>query len=73
MATIDHKPIIDEIIAGNGYYATDPRVALVVEYTNASGRTTWGITYSTEQPHRQLRYLEETEFVQNPRIIWQAT
>lgn len=70
MATIDDKGIIDKIIAGRGYYEGDPRVALIVEYTNASGRRTWGVTWSNESPARQVRYLEETQFVQEPTIKW---
>lgn len=45
MATIDSKQIIDEIIKRNGYYEDDPRVALIVEYINAYGNKTWGVTF----------------------------
>lgn len=72
MSTIDSRRIIDEIIAKDGYYETDPRVALIVEYTNASGRRTWGVTWSNEPVERQRRYLDETQFVGEPRIIWRA-
>ncbi len=72
MATIDNKALIDDIIAKDGYYEGDPRVALIVEYTNANQRQTWGVTWSNERLDRQTRYLDETEFVQNPRVIWSA-
>lgn len=72
MSTIGSKKIIDEIIAGNGYYQGDPRVALIVEYTNQAGQQTWGVTWTVEHPVRQERYLLDSEFVQNPREIWRA-
>lgn len=72
MATIDNKKLIDEIIAKDGYYEGDARVALIVEYTNMNGVTTWGVTWSSESPARQERYLVETEFVRSPRLIWTA-
>ena len=74
MATIDDRAIIDRIIAGHGYYDdTDARVALIVEYTNAYGGVTWGVTWTTEHPTMQRRYLIETEYVRTPRLIWDAT
>lgn len=72
MATIDSKTLIDTIIANDGYYEDDPRVAMIVEYTNVYGNTAWGVVWSNEPIDRQERYLEETAFVQNPRIIWKA-
>ena len=72
MATFDNRKIIDDIVAGNGYYEDDPRVALIVEYTNAFGNQTWGVTWSNEVPTRQERYLIETKFVRVPRVFWRA-
>jgi hypothetical protein len=72
MATIDNKTFIDALIAGNGYYETDARVALIVEYVNAEGRTTWGVSWSDESDEMQHRYLVETEYVRRPRILWSA-
>lgn len=72
MATIDNKNIIDEIIRQDGYYEDDPRVAMIVEYMNAYGRLTWGVTWSNEPKNRQERYLISSEFVHNPQIIWKA-
>lgn len=72
MATIDSKKLIDEIIAANGYYYDDPRVYMVVEYTNFNGNITWGITYVTESSKMRTRYLDETEYVRNPKVIWHS-
>jgi len=80
MATVDTKTIIDELIKNDGYYPNpindesppDPRVALIVEYTNFEGRITWGITYVVESLERQRRYLIETPYVRKPRILWEA-
>lgn len=72
MATIDSKSIIDRIIANDGYYDDDPRVYMIVEYTNAYGKQTYGVTWSNEHPSSKLRYLDESEYVKNPRVIWRA-
>lgn len=72
MATFDSKQIVDDIIASNGYYETDPRVSQIVEYENYEGRTAWGVTWSTEAPAMQRRYEVATEYVNNPRVIWKA-
>lgn len=70
MATIDDKQIIDNLIANNGFYEDDPQVHMIVEYTNAYGNKTWGVTWSDEHPKLRLRYLDETEYVQSPKVIW---
>lgn len=70
MATIDSKHIIDELIENDGYYPGDPRIYMIVEYTNAYGNQTWGVTWPNERGRD--RYLEETEWVRNPKIIWRA-
>ncbi len=70
MATIDSKKMIDELIANDGYYQDDPRVYMIVEYTNMFGNTTWGVTW-VNSPDRD-KYLVETEFVRNPTVIWGA-
>ena len=72
MSTFTNKKIIDEIIANNGYYENDPRVAMIVEYTNAYGNIAWGVTWLDKPLASQRKYLEETEYVRNPRIIWEA-
>lgn len=73
MSTIDSKELIDLIIARNGFYEDDPRVALIVEYTNAYGNRTWGVTWSNEHISRQERYLLESAFVNKPKVIWRAS
>ena len=70
MSTIDNEQLIKKLIENDGYYEGDPQVYLIVEYTNAYGNKTWGVTWSNELPERRLRYLIPTEFVQNPKIIW---
>ena len=72
MATIDSKDIIDQIIQRNGYYEDDPRAYMIVEYTNAFGNKTWGVTWSNESPERRTRYIIESEYVINPKVIWHS-
>lgn len=70
MATIDDKTIIDKMIANKGQYEYDPPVALIVEYTNSYGGTSYGVTWSNEHPSAQIRYLWPTPYVQNPKVVW---
>lgn len=70
MPTINSKKIIDEMIKGDGHYYDDTRAYMIVEYTNAWGGITWGVTYETEPEQSKFKYLTETEFVRNPKIIW---
>jgi|WetSurMetagenome_2_1015567.scaffolds.fasta_scaffold353251_2 hypothetical protein len=67
MATVD-KEIAEELIKNKGIYFDDPPAALIVEYTNAWGGTSYGLTYMSEgDPHR---YLRETQYVRNPKVLW---
>lgn len=69
MATIDSKEFIDKIIAANGrLYENDPPITRIVEYTNAWGRTAYGVVFQGEA--HQDRYEIETEYVQNPKVIF---
>jgi len=68
MATVD-KVIADKIIAQNGYYADDPRVQQVVEYDNAFGGKSWAILYAQDVA---IDRYAPSEYVRNPKIIWQA-
>jgi hypothetical protein len=68
MATIDSKHIIDELIANNGECEGDSPVRMIVEYTNAYGNKTWGVTWMDERYWD--RYLLETEFVKAPKVIF---
>ncbi len=72
MATIDDKDLINEIIKKDGYYLDDPRIYMIVEYTNAYGNITWGVTWCNEQYRARTRYLIETDYVKNPKIIWHS-
>lgn len=70
MATIDNKLIIENIMKANGYYEGDPRIYMIVEYVNAYGKVTWGVTWINENHSARTRYLEETQYVRTPRVIW---
>ncbi len=72
MATIDDKNLIDLIITNNGYYEDDPRAYMIVEYTNSYGNITYGVTWVNESRERRTRYLNETQYVQNPKVIWHS-
>lgn len=72
MSTIDSRNIIDEIIKLNGYYEDDPRVYMIVEYTNAYGNITYRVTWINENSSYRTRYLNETEYVRNPKVIWHS-
>ncbi len=70
MATIDNETLIKTLIEKNGFYEDDPQVHMIVEYTNAYGGKTWGVTWTNEDSRRQNRYLDESDFIQNPKVIW---
>jgi len=77
MATIDSKEFIDQIIANNGWHddadhdaPDNPRVALIVEYINAFGKRTWGVTFIGDKDIN--RYIRESEYIQDPMVIWNA-
>lgn len=72
MATISSKEIIDNLMAGDGYYENDARVAQIVEYINAFGVVTWGVTWSNEPKDRQKRYELPTYYIRQPKVIWRA-
>lgn len=72
MATIDNKEMIDKIIRQDGFFEDDPQVYMIVEYINAYGNITWGVTWTNERVGALTRYLVETEFVREPKIIWKA-
>lgn len=72
MATIDDKNLIDKIIANNGYFEDDPRAYMIVEYTNSYGNITYGVTWINESRERRTRYLNETQYVKNPKVIWHS-
>jgi len=53
MATVNSREIVDQIIAGNGYYMGDPLVIRIVSYENMfNGGTTYGLIYQGEDPWR---------------------
>lgn len=67
MATVGEK-IAKEIIAADGYYGDDPRVARVIEYTNMVGAQAWAIEYA----HEVGRYAPSV-YVRNPQVRWEAS
>jgi len=73
MSTIDSWPVIDEIIRNDGYYMGDPRVYMIVEYKNYAGTTTWGVTWEHESEKRRVRYMIESDYVHEPKVIWQQS
>ncbi len=70
MATIDNKQMIDKLIANNGCYEGDPQIYQIVEYINAYGNITWGVTWSNEHPAMRRRYEIESQFINDPHVIW---
>lgn len=67
MATVG-KTLADKIVAANGYYSDDPRVARIVEYTNHWGKQAFGIEYDGE-----IGKYSPSEYVNNPKVYWQAS
>lgn len=72
MSTINNKAVIDKLIADDGYCGEDPRVAQIVEYTNAWGGLCYGVTWSNQPEDQQRVYEEATEYIIRPRVIWRA-
>lgn len=66
MATVS-KSLADQIKALDGYYSDDPRVMRIVEYTNAWGGQSFGLEYQ-----RDLGKYSESEWVQWPKVYWEA-
>ena len=66
MSTVS-KDLADKLVAGDGYYADDPRVASIIEYDNAFGGVGYGLNYEGQGN----RYTP-SEFVRNPRAYWEA-
>lgn len=72
MSTINDRAIVYKLIEQDGYFESDPRAYMVVEYTNAWGDKTYGVTWEDETLERRLRYLKESDKVINPQLIWKA-
>lgn len=74
MATIDSKDFVDNIIRNNGFYNGDdedapdnPRCVKIVEFINMGGRIAWGVMFEGDN----LNKYAASEFVRNPRTIWE--
>lgn len=88
MSTVDKK-FAERIIKNNGFYSEsdaeeyksqggyqggdNPRCTRLVEYTNAWGNKAYGASFEHESPEAQRRYMEESDFVRNPLVIWTYT
>lgn len=73
MATVG-KAIVDRLIANGGRYDPEeapdnPFAERIVEYIDQGGGVAYGVTF--EGDHNPYRYEQETEFVKNPKLIWQ--
>lgn len=65
MGTVN-KEIADQIVASQ--YPED-RARRIVEYTNAWGDLAYGVTFEDEDP---AKYLRPSQYIQNPKIYWDA-
>lgn len=66
MATVG-KDLADKLALADGYFADDPRVMRIVEYTDRADQLAYGVEYE----HQLGRYAE-SEFVRSPRVYWEA-
>jgi hypothetical protein len=67
MATVG-KALANQIKDADGYYADDPRVMRIVEYTDMGGKQAYGIEYE----HQVGKYAESV-FVRSPKVYWEAS
>ena len=65
MSTVN-KEIADRIVAGE---FPEDNAQMIVEYDNAFGGVGYGVIFGSQNPDK---YLVPTQYVQNPRIYWQA-
>jgi len=70
MATFTDRDFIDLVIRNGGKFDDDPQILRIVEYTGAQGETLLGVVWVNE-PVSINRYLRESEYIRNPRVIWQ--
>jgi hypothetical protein len=77
MATFISKDVVDELIAANGDDPEAPwepvRAVKIVEYDSRGGKV-WGVIYRMKTGQvieDEGRYEEETDFVRNPKVIWE--
>lgn len=67
MATVS-KDLADKIVAQNGFYADDPRVHRIVEYTDISGKQAYGLEYG-----HQIGKYAESVYVRHPKVYWECS
>lgn len=66
MSTIS-KELANVIARNGGYFADDPRVLRIVQYTNAWGGEAYGIEYEG-----QVGKYGPSDYVNNPKVYWEA-
>lgn len=66
MATVS-KQLADQIKDKDGFYADDPRVHRIVEYTDMGGKQAYGLEYK----HQVGKYAP-SQFVRDPKVYWEA-
>ena len=78
MATVNKK-FADELIAGNGFHPSSPEdgapdnppAVKIVEYDNVFDRKSYGVVFAHDRD--PMRYERTTEYVRNPRVIWERS
>jgi hypothetical protein len=80
MGTFTDRDIVQEIIDLNG--EPDPadwplkiRAVKIVEYTGRGGNRIWGVIYRDDDRiiEDEMRYERETQYVNDPVVIWKLT
>lgn len=75
--TTNERSFVDRIISGNGWLPEypdhdapdNPRATKIVEYVNGWGGTAYGVVMATDRD--QSKYERESDFIRNPRVIWE--
>jgi len=72
MSTVN-KEFADKVVAANGVLYPDdpfePPITRIVEYRNAWGGTGYGMTFQGQDPDK---YMRPSEYINEPRIYWEA-
>lgn len=68
MPSVDSKELVDELIANDGYYSTDPRAHQISQYTNDWGGTTYHLAYSKDD----VIGLYTSPFCHDIKVLWKA-
>lgn len=72
MSTVN-KEFADKVVAANGVLFPDdpfePPIVRIVEYRNAWGGFGYGMTFQGQDPDK---YTRPSEYINEPRIYWEA-